>query len=39
MHCRGDARAWRGWRRPDGEHREKIAVFWGVSDGNPPNPG
>ncbi len=38
VHCRGNiADHWRHWRRPEGEHPEKMASFTGEFDGNPPD--
>lgn len=40
IHCRGDIPPhWPSWRRPDGEHPEKMANFWGTFDGTPPDAG
>jgi len=37
VHCRGTIPdTWPHWRRPDGEHPEKLAAMWGDFDGNPP---
>ena len=36
VHCRGSVpEHWSHWRRPEGEHPEKMAAVWGEFDGNP----
>ena len=40
IHCRGTIPDhWPHRRRPDGEHPEKMANFWGTFDGTPPDAG
>ena len=40
VHCCGDiGERWPHWRRPPGEHPEKMSSFTGGFDGNPPDAG